>query len=134
LDEETISQLYLEVQERVKEGRWEPQGAMWVESDINVPGGESLLRQILYGKRYFQQEFGPEIKTLWMPDVFGYSASLPQILKKSGVNYIMTQKLSWNIYNRHPHHTFFWGGIDGSKVLTHIPPEDITALPLLVPL
>ncbi|WP_274363165.1 alpha-mannosidase [Paenibacillus thermotolerans] len=116
--------LYAEVKQKIKEGRWEPQGAMWVESDTNVPGGESLVRQILYGKRYFLQEFGRDMKTLWMPDVFGYSASLPQILKKSGVDYMMTQKLSWNMYNRHPHHTFFWEGIDGSKVLTHMPPED----------
>ncbi|KAG2964916.1 hypothetical protein PC120_g27314, partial [Phytophthora cactorum] len=98
--------LYDQIKERVREGRWEPQGAMWVESDTNVPGGESLVRQILYGKRYFQQEFGLEIKSLWMPDVFGYSASLPQLLKKSGVDYMMTQKLSWSEYNRHPHHSF----------------------------
>ncbi|WP_372661642.1 alpha-mannosidase [Cohnella sp.] len=116
--------LYSQVKERVREGRWEPQGAMWVESDTNVPGGESLVRQILYGKRFFLQEFGQEMKTLWMPDVFGYTASLPQILEKSGVDYMMTQKLSWSTYNRHPHHTFIWEGIDGSKVLTHMPPED----------
>lgn len=116
--------LYDQIKERVREGRWEPQGAMWVESDTNVPGGESLVRQILYGKRYFQQEFGMEMKSLWMPDVFGYSASLPQILKKSGVDYMMTQKLSWSEYNRHPHHSFLWEGIDGSSVLTHMPPED----------
>lgn len=116
--------LYERVKERVKEGRWEPQGAMWVESDTNVPGGEALVRQVLYGKRYFMQEFGQEMKTLWMPDVFGYTAALPQILSKSGVDYMMTQKLSWSTYNRHPHHTFMWEGIDGSKVLTHMPPED----------
>ncbi|WP_053372297.1 alpha-mannosidase [Paenibacillus sp. FJAT-27812] len=116
--------LYARIKERVQEGRWEPQGAMWVESDTNVPNGESLIRQILYGKRYFQQEFGQEMKSLWMPDVFGYTASLPQILKKSGVDYMMTQKLSWSVYNRHPHHTFHWEGIDGSRVLTHMPPED----------
>ncbi|UVI27583.1 alpha-mannosidase [Paenibacillus spongiae] len=116
--------LYDQVKERVKEGRWEPQGAMWVESDTNVPGGEALVRQVLYGKRYFQQEFGMEMKSLWMPDVFGYTASLPQILKKSGVDYMMTQKLSWSVYNKFPHHTFMWEGIDGSKVLTHMPPED----------
>ncbi|REE80958.1 alpha-mannosidase [Paenibacillus taihuensis] len=116
--------LYARVKERVKEGRWEPQGAMWVESDTNVPGGEALVRQVLYGKRYFMQEFGQEMKTLWMPDVFGYTAALPQILSKSGVDYMMTQKLSWSTYNRHPHHTFMWEGIDGSKVLTHMPPED----------
>ncbi|AZN38328.1 alpha-mannosidase [Paenibacillus albus] len=116
--------LYEQVKERVKEGRWEPQGAMWVESDTNVPGGEALVRQVLYGKRYFLQEFGQEMKSLWMPDVFGYTASLPQILSKSGVDYMMTQKLSWSTYNRHPHHTFMWEGIDGSQVLTHMPPED----------
>ncbi|MFC5649777.1 alpha-mannosidase [Paenibacillus solisilvae] len=116
--------LYAKVKDRIQEGRWEPQGAMWVESDTNVPGGESLVRQILYGKRYFLEEFGQEMKTLWMPDVFGYTASLPQILKKSGVDYMMTQKLSWSTYNRHPHHTYHWEGIDGSRVLTHMPPED----------
>ncbi|MBB3111677.1 alpha-mannosidase [Paenibacillus phyllosphaerae] len=116
--------LYERVKAKVQEGRWEPQGAMWVESDTNVPGGESLVRQILYGKRYFMQEFGMEMKSLWMPDVFGYTASLPQILKKAGVDYMMTQKLSWSVYNRHPHHTFMWEGIDGSQVLTHMPPED----------
>ncbi|GGD81560.1 alpha-mannosidase [Paenibacillus nasutitermitis] len=116
--------LYSQIKERVKEGRWEPQGAMWVESDTNVPSGESLVRQILYGKRYFMEEFGQEMKTLWMPDVFGYTAALPQILKKSGVDSMMTQKLSWSVYNRHPHHTYMWEGIDGSRVLTHMPPED----------
>ncbi|SDS10935.1 alpha-mannosidase [Paenibacillaceae bacterium GAS479] len=116
--------LYDRIKERVQEGRWEPQGAMWVESDTNVPGGESLVRQLLYGKRYFQQEFGQEMKSLWMPDVFGYTASLPQLLKKAGVDYMMTQKLSWSSYNKHPHHTFMWEGLDGSTVLTHMPPED----------
>lgn len=116
--------LYDRIKVRIQEGRWEPQGAMWVESDTNVPGGEALVRQILYGKRYFMQEFGIEVKSLWMPDVFGYTASLPQILRKAGVDYMMTQKLSWSEYNRHPHHSFHWEGIDGSKVLTHMPPED----------
>jgi len=116
--------LYSQVKERVKEGRWELQGAMWVESDTNVPGGEALVRQVLYGKRFFEQEFGMEMNSLWMPDVFGYTASLPQILKLSGVDYMMTQKLSWSVYNKHPHHTFMWEGIDGSQVLTHMPPED----------
>lgn len=116
--------LYADIVRRVNEGRWEPQGAMWVEADTNVPGGESLVRQLLYGKRFFQQEFGQEMKSLWMPDVFGYTASLPQLLKKAGVDYMMTQKLSWSAYNRHPHHTFMWEGIDGSQVLLHMPPED----------
>ncbi|WP_308636256.1 alpha-mannosidase [Paenibacillus silvisoli] len=116
--------LYESIKERVKEGRWEVQGAMWVEPDTNISGGEALVRQILYGKRFFEQEFGKEMKVLWLPDVFGYNGSLPQLLKQSGVDYMMTQKLSWSVYNSHPHHSFHWEGIDGSKVLTHLPPED----------
>jgi alpha-mannosidase len=116
--------LYARVKQRVAEGRWEVQGAMWVESDINVPGGESLIRQILYGKRFFREEFGKDPVCLWEPDVFGYSGSLPQLLVKSGVPYFMTQKLSWNWVTRHPHHTFHWQGIDGSAALAHMPPED----------
>jgi alpha-mannosidase len=116
--------LYEGVKRRVAEGRWEVQGAMWVESDINVPSGESLIRQILYGKRFFRAEFGKEPVSLWQPDVFGYSGSLPQLLVKSGVRHFMTQKLSWNWVTRHPHHTFWWQGIDGSAVLAHMPPED----------
>lgn len=121
---EHYPQLYAEVQERVREGRWEVQGAMWVEPDTNISGGEALVRQILYGKRFFEQEFGREMKVLWLPDVFGYTGSLPQLLKKSGVDYMMTQKLSWSVYNTHPHHSFLWEGIDGTQVLTHLPPED----------
>ncbi|MGG6310260.1 alpha-mannosidase [Paenibacillus macerans] len=121
---EHYPQLYAEVQERVREGRWEVQGAMWVEPDTNISGGEALVRQIMYGKRFFKQEFGQDIKVLWLPDVFGYTGSLPQLLKKSGVDYMMTQKLSWSVYNTHPHHSFMWEGIDGTKVLTHLPPED----------
>ncbi|SDX46802.1 glycoside hydrolase family 38 C-terminal domain-containing protein [Paenibacillus sp. CF384] len=116
--------LYDQIKARVKEGRWEVQGAMWVEPDTNISGGEALVRQILYGKKFFQDEFGEEMKVLWLPDVFGYNGSLPQILKKSGVDYMMTQKLSWSVYNTHPHHSFHWEGIDGSKVLAHLPPED----------
>lgn len=116
--------LYAEVKERIREGRWEVQGAMWVEPDTNISGGEALIRQILYGKRFFQEEFGQDMKVLWLPDVFGYTGSLPQLLKKSGVDYMMTQKLSWSVYNRHPHHSFMWEGIDGTRVLTHLPPED----------
>src|SRR5437868_13803905 len=97
---------------------------MWVESDINVPSGESLIRQILYGKRFFREEFGKNPVCLWQPDVFGYSGSLPQLLVKSGVRHFMTQKLSWNWVTRHPHHTFLWQGVDGSAVLAHMPPED----------
>ncbi|WP_435165075.1 alpha-mannosidase [Paenibacillus glycanilyticus] len=121
---EYYPKLYDRIKERIQEGRWEVQGAMWVEPDTNISGGEALVRQILYGKRFFQQEFGQEMKVLWLPDVFGYAASLPQLLRKSGVDYMMTQKLSWNVYNTHPHHSFEWEGIDGSKVLAHLPPED----------
>ncbi len=116
--------LYEQIRERIREGRWEPQGAMWVEPDTNISGGEALVRQILYGKRFFEQEFGQEMKVLWLPDVFGYTGSLPQILAKSGVDYMMTQKLSWSEYNTHPHHSFYWEGIDGTRILTHLPPED----------
>ncbi|HAT4104201.1 TPA: alpha-mannosidase [Clostridium perfringens] len=115
--------LYGRIKEKIEEGRWEAQGGMWVEPDTNVPSGESLVRQLLYGKRYFREEFKKEMDTLWLPDVFGYSAALPQILKKSGVDYFMTIKLSWNNHNQFPHHTFVWEGLDGSRVLSHMPPE-----------
>ncbi|WP_245630269.1 alpha-mannosidase [Alicyclobacillus acidiphilus] len=115
--------LYEQIRSRIAEGRWEVQGAMWVEPDSNISGGEALVRQVLYGKRFFLREFGKDVNSLWVPDIFGYSAALPQILKQSNVDYMMTQKLSWNAHNTHPHHTFFWQGIDGSRVLTHMPPE-----------
>lgn len=115
--------LYEKIKSKVAQGRWEIQGAMWVEADTNISGGEALVRQIMYGKRYFKQEFNQDIRVLWLPDVFGYSGALPQILKKSGVDYFMTIKLSWNTYNKFPHHTFIWSGIDGSEVLAHMPPE-----------
>lgn len=116
--------IYEKIKAKVTEGRWEVQGAMWVESDTNVPCGESLVRQLLYGKRFFREEFGIDVKNLWLPDVFGYSGALPQLLKQAGVDYFMTQKLSWNVINRHPHHTFRWRGIDGSEVLAHMIPEE----------
>jgi len=115
--------LYDQVKARVAEGRWEVQGAMWVEPDANIPSGESLVRQILYGKRFFRDEFGVDVTNLWMPDVFGYSGSLPQILRAAGLTTFMTQKLSWSEVNTFPHHTFHWEGIDGSRVLVHMPPE-----------
>jgi alpha-mannosidase len=115
--------LYEKVKQRIAEGRWEAQGAMWVEADTNISGGEALVRQVLYGKKFFKEEFHKDMKILWLPDVFGYSAALPQILKKSGIDYFMTIKLSWNEYNSFPHHTFHWRGLDGSSVITHMPPE-----------
>ncbi|WP_054950628.1 alpha-mannosidase [Numidum massiliense] len=112
-------ELYAEIKERVREGRWEAAGGMWVEADCNLPSGESLVRQLLFGTRFFREEFGSECRYLWLPDVFGYSWALPQILRKSGIDTFMTTKISWNQYNRMPHDTFKWRGIDGSEVLTH---------------
>jgi len=112
--------LYARIKERIAEGRWEPTGASWVEMDCNLAGGEALVRQFLFGKRYFRQELGADPKVLWLPDVFGYSAALPQVLKGCDVDYFMTTKISWNEYNRLPYDTFRWAGIDGTDVLTHM--------------
>ncbi|NGZ74454.1 alpha-mannosidase [Saccharibacillus alkalitolerans] len=112
-------ELYERIAERVQEGRWEAGGAMWLEADCNLPSGESLVRQILHGTRFFREAFGTECTHLWLPDVFGYSWALPQILRKSGIETFMTTKIGWNKYNRMPHDTFYWKGIDGSEVLTH---------------
>ena len=111
--------VYKRVKEKIKQGVWEPEGAMWVESDCNVASGESLIRQIVHGKRFFKEEFEVDNKILWLPDVFGYSAAIPQILKKSGIKYFMTTKISWNQFNKIPNDTFMWQGIDGSEVLTY---------------
>lgn len=111
--------LYEKIKERVKEGNWEATGAMWLESDCNIPSGESLVRQLLTGKRFFKREFDVDNRVLWLPDVFGYSWALPQILKKSGIDYFMTTKISWSQYNRFPYDTFMWRGIDGTEMLTH---------------
>lgn len=117
--ERDYPELFAQIKERAAEGRWEAAGAMWLESDCNVPSGESLVRQLMYGMRYFEQTFGVACEYLWLPDVFGYSWALPQILRKSGLKYFMTTKISWNVYNRFPHDTFFWRGIDGTEILTH---------------
>lgn len=111
--------LYAQIKARVAEGRWEPTGGMWVEADCNVTSGESLIRQILHGNRFFEREFGITTKILWLPDVFGYAASLPQILKSCGLEYFLTSKISWSDTNRMPHDTFRWRGIDGTEVVTH---------------
>ncbi len=108
------------IKERVKEGRWEPEGGMWLEADCNLTSGESLVRQFVHGKKYFKDTFGVENKILWLPDVFGYSGALPQIMKRSGIDYFMTTKLAWNQINAIPNDTFMWKGIDGSSVLTHL--------------
>ncbi len=108
--------LYARIGELIREGRWECEGAMWVEADCNLSGGEALIRQVLYGKRFFQQEFGVDNRVLWLPDVFGYSAALPQILRKSGVDWFVTSKISWNDTNKLPVDTFLWKGIDGTGI------------------
>jgi len=116
---EEAPEIYERIKEMVKVGRWEPEGAMWVEADCNLTSGESLVRQILFGKRFFKEEFGIDSKILWLPDVFGYSAALPQICQKSGIDYFVTSKISWNDTNKMPYDAFFWKGIDGTKIFTY---------------
>lgn len=116
--------IYEGIRDAVRRGQWEPVGSMWVEADCNLSGGESLVRQIVAGKRFFLDEFGCETRDVWLPDVFGYAASLPQIMKLAGIDAFITQKISWNQFNRFPHHTFLWRGIDGTGVFTHFPPAD----------
>lgn len=113
-------ELYEKIKEKIAQGRWEVDGGMWLEADCNIPSGESLVRQFLYGVRFIKEEFGKMCKTLWLPDVFGYSPALPQLIRKSGMSYMMTSKLDWNRFNKMPHDSFMWRGIDGSKVLTHL--------------
>nr|WP_241865046.1 alpha-mannosidase [Lacticaseibacillus kribbianus] len=112
-------ELYKQIKARVAEDRWEPDGATWLEPDMNIPSGESITRQFLYGKDFFEKEFGAKQTVLWLPDVFGYSAALPQIMLGFDVQNFMTTKISWNDTNHMPHDTFDWQGIDGSKVLTY---------------
>jgi alpha-mannosidase len=114
--------LWTRIKEKVAAGQWEPVGGMWVETDTNLPSGESLVRQLVHGKRFFSDEFGIETHELWIPDVFGYSAALPQIAAQAGVTAFITQKMSWNDMNPFPHHTFWWEGHDGSRLFTHFPP------------
>ena len=116
--------LFQRIRERVANGQWQPVGAMWVEADMNLPSGESLVRQLVHGQRYFEVRFGVRCKEVWIPDVFGYPASLPQLFRGAGCDRFITQKLSWNKQNRFPHSTFRWRGLDGSEVLTHFPPVD----------
>ena len=116
---EEAPELYAEIAQRIKEGRWECEGAMWVEADCNLSSGESLVRQVVYAKNFFADEFGVENRVLWLPDVFGYAAALPQILRKSGVDWFVTSKISWNDTDRMPFETFHWKGIDGTEINTH---------------
>ncbi len=116
--------IHEDIKKAVKSGQWEPVGAMWIEADCNIPSGEALVRQIVYGKRYFRDELGFDCRNMWIPDVFGYAASFPQILKKAEIDYFLTQKISWSQFNKFPHHTFLWRGIDGTDIFTHFPPAD----------
>lgn len=107
-------ELWDRMMQRIKKGQFEIEGAMWVEPDVNIASGESLVRQIMRGKRFHRENFNVDPKTVWLPDTFGYSANLPQIMEKSGLEYFVTSKLSWNDTDRHPYDTFFWRGIDGT--------------------
>ncbi len=122
--EERHPELFAKIGERVERGQWIPVGGMWVEADMNLPSGESLVRQIVFGQRYFEEKFGVRCTEVWIPDVFGYPAGLPQVFAAGGMDRFVTQKLSWNKQNRFPHSTFWWEGLDGTKVLTHFPPVD----------
>lgn len=121
---ESHPDLFDRLREAVDDGRFVPVGGMWVESDSNMPGGEAMVRQFVEGAKFFRSEFGVGPKEVWLPDSFGYSAAMPQIARLAGARWFLTQKLSWNETNRMPHHTFWWEGIDGSRVFTHFPPSD----------
>jgi alpha-mannosidase len=116
--------LWVRIRRAVERGQWLPVGGTWIEPDCNLPAGESLVRQFLYGQRFFEREFGRRAEVFWNPDVFGYNGQLPQLMRGAGITGFLTQKLSWNRYTAPEHHTFRWVGIDGSSVLAHFPPAD----------
>jgi alpha-mannosidase len=130
--EETYPEIFEEIKKRVKEGRWEAMGGTWIEPDCNATGAESLARQFLLGRNYFRKHFGDvDTPVLWLPDTFGYSWALPQLIKQAGMKYFITHKMSWNQYNQMPFQLLWWQGIDGTKVLTHFltTPEGSELLP-----
>jgi len=122
--EEHQPALFERVKAQVQAGRFVPVGGMWVESDTNMVGGEAMARQFVMGKQWFMDKLGVECEEVWLPDSFGYTAALPQIVKLAGFRWFLTQKISWNTVNKFPHHTFWWEGIDGTRVFTHFPPAD----------
>src|SRR5215213_6226326 len=122
--EQDAPELYERLRERVREGRWEVVGGSWVEPDLNLPSGESLVRQLVYGQRALEERFGVRCREFWTPDTFGYNGQIPQILRGAGIDRFLTQKLSWNQFTQPPHHSFRWAGIDGTDVLVHMPPAD----------
>lgn len=117
-------EVYARVKKAVAEGRFVPAGGMWVESDTNMPSSEAMARQFVHGKRFFLDEFGVENHEAWLPDTFGFAGGLPQIIKEAGSKWLLTQKISWSQVNSFPHHTFWWEGIDGTRIYTHFPPID----------
>ena len=117
-------EVYARAQEKAKTGQFLPTGSLWVEPDTNISGGEALVRQFVHGKRFFLEEFGVETEEMWLPDTFGYNAALPQLMKLAGVKWFLTQKMSWNTTNKFPHHSFWWEGIDGTRIFSHFPPVD----------
>lgn len=125
--EQDQPELFARVSERVAEGRFQPVGGMWVESDAVMPTGESLVRQFLRGMSYFSDRFGLEPDGVWLPDSFGYSGALPQLARRAGFDWFLTQKISWNDTNTFPHHSFHWEGIDGTRIFTHFPPAETYA-------
>jgi alpha-mannosidase len=124
LIEETDPDLFERIRAKVAAGQWIVVGGSWVEPDCNLPSGESITRQFLYGQRYFERTFGARSNLFWNPDVFGYAGQLPQLMRAAGMTRFLTQKLSWNRFTSPPHHSFRWRGIDGSEVITHFPPAD----------
>lgn len=117
-------EIYAKVKAAAADGsQWEVQGATWVEPDSNLISGESLIRQFYYGKKFFNEEFDQDMQIFWVPDSFGYSACIPQVMKQAEVPYFLTQKMSWNTITEFPYHTFFWEGLDGTKVFAHMLPE-----------
>ncbi|RIX28568.1 alpha-mannosidase [Amnibacterium setariae] len=122
--QEFYPDLFDRIRQRAAEGRFVPVGGMWVESDVNMPGGEALVRQFLVGQSFFKRELGVLARQAWLPDSFGFTPALPQIALGAGTDSFLTQKMSWNDTNRMPHHTFWWEGLDGSRIFTHFPPND----------
>ncbi len=122
--EDRFPKLFDELRQAVERGQLELQGGMWVECDTNVTSGESLIRQNVYGKKYWREKFGKDMRMCWLPDVFGFSGNLPQIIRKCGMSYFETIKLSWNEHNKFPHRAFIWEGIDDSEVIVHMPPDE----------
>lgn len=119
--------LFERMKNRIKEGRFIPVGGMWVESDAIMPCGESLIRQMTFGKRYFKEHLGVEPHGIWLPDSFGYTGAFPQLARRAGFDWFLTQKISWNDTTKFPHHSFLWEGIDGSRILAHFPPSNTYA-------